>query len=65
MYTAADGPAALKAARSFRPGLAVLDLILPGLDGIEVLRRADAGRDAARARWSQPKKRPCTRDFWP
>ena len=39
VYTAADGPAALRAARSFRPDLVVLDLMLPGLDGIEVLRR--------------------------
>ncbi|MFZ2362372.1 MAG: response regulator transcription factor [Anaerolineae bacterium] len=37
--TAADGPTALKAARAFRPDLVVLDIMLPGLDGIEVLRR--------------------------
>ncbi len=39
VYTAADGPAALKAARTFRPDLIVLDIMLPGLDGLEVLRR--------------------------
>jgi two-component system alkaline phosphatase synthesis response regulator PhoP len=39
VYTATDGPAALKAARSFRPDLVILDIMLPGLDGIEVLRR--------------------------
>jgi len=39
VYTASDGSAALKAARSFRPDLVVLDIMLPGLDGIEVLRR--------------------------
>jgi len=39
VYTAADGPAALKAARTWRPDLVVLDIMLPGLDGIEVLRR--------------------------
>jgi two-component system alkaline phosphatase synthesis response regulator PhoP len=37
VYTAADGPAGLKAARSFRPDLIVLDIMLPGMDGIEVL----------------------------
>jgi two-component system alkaline phosphatase synthesis response regulator PhoP len=37
--TALDGPAALKAARAFRPDLIVLDIMLPGMDGLEVLRR--------------------------
>ena len=36
--TAADGPAALDAARRVRPDLIVLDVMLPGLDGIEVCR---------------------------
>jgi DNA-binding response OmpR family regulator len=35
---AADGEAALSAARSGRPDLIVLDLMLPGLDGREVCR---------------------------
>jgi len=39
VYTASDGPSALRAARAFRPDLVVLDIMLPGLDGIEVLRR--------------------------
>ena len=34
-----DGYAALDAARSTEPDLVVLDLMLPGLDGIEVCRR--------------------------
>jgi two-component system alkaline phosphatase synthesis response regulator PhoP len=34
-----DGRAALQQARSFRPRLVVLDLMLPGLDGLEVCRR--------------------------
>jgi len=35
--TASDGPSALKAARSYQPDLIVLDIMLPGMDGIEVL----------------------------
>ena len=37
VYTAMDGPAGLKAARSFKPDLVVLDVMLPGMDGIELL----------------------------
>jgi len=37
VYTATDGPAALKAARAFKPDLIVLDIMLPGMDGVEVL----------------------------
>ena len=39
VHTAMDGRAALKAARVFQPDLIVLDIMLPGMDGIEVLRR--------------------------
>lgn len=38
VITAADGPAAVEAARGARPDLILLDLMLPGLDGIEVCR---------------------------
>lgn len=37
--TALDGPAAVREARAFRPDLVVLDIMLPGLDGLEVLRQ--------------------------
>jgi len=37
VYTALDGPSGLKAARAFKPDLMVLDIMLPGLDGLEVL----------------------------
>jgi len=33
-YTAVDGPSGLKAARVFKPDLIVLDIMLPGMDGI-------------------------------
>ena len=39
VYTAADGNSGLKAARTFKPDLIVLDLMLPGMDGIELLTR--------------------------
>lgn len=37
--TAVDGLTALKIARAFHPDLVVLDIMLPGMDGLEVLRR--------------------------
>jgi DNA-binding response OmpR family regulator len=43
---AADGLQALEAAASQRPDLVVLDLMLPGIDGLEVMRRLrDQDRD--------------------
>ncbi|MFE2237472.1 response regulator transcription factor [Streptomyces sp. NPDC059442] len=39
---AADGPEALRRSESRRPDLVVLDLMLPGLDGLEVCRRLRA-----------------------
>ena len=39
VFTAADGPSGLKAAKAYKPDLIVLDLMLPGLDGIELLSR--------------------------
>jgi two-component system OmpR family response regulator len=37
--TAQDGQEALRTAREFRPDLMVLDVMLPGIDGFEVVRR--------------------------
>jgi DNA-binding response OmpR family regulator len=38
VITAADGEAALSAARTHRPDLILLDLMMPGLNGLEVCR---------------------------
>jgi two-component system, OmpR family, response regulator MprA len=40
-----DGPSGLAAAREQQPDLVVLDLMLPGIDGIEVARRLRAASD--------------------
>lgn len=42
IVTAADGHEALAITRSAQPGLIILDYILPGLDGSEVLRQLKA-----------------------
>jgi two-component system, OmpR family, alkaline phosphatase synthesis response regulator PhoP len=39
VHTATDGPTGLKAAQTLRPDLVVLDVMLPGLDGLELLTR--------------------------
>ena len=39
VFTASDGLAGLKAARAFKPDLALLDIMLPGMDGLEILAR--------------------------
>jgi two-component system, OmpR family, alkaline phosphatase synthesis response regulator PhoP len=46
VITAADGPSALELARVRNPDLVVLDVMLPGLDGIEVCRRLRQFSDA-------------------
>jgi DNA-binding response OmpR family regulator len=42
---ALDGPSALKDLEGFRPDVVVLDLMLPGLSGLEVCRRTRAKSD--------------------
>jgi len=38
-FTASDGPSALALAESKRPDLALVDVMLPGIDGLELTRR--------------------------
>ena len=38
--TAADGETALRAIAELRPRLVVLDLMLPGIDGLSIIREA-------------------------
>jgi len=47
VLTAADGPAALVVARDKHPDLVVLDLGLPGLDGLDVTRQLRQGQSTA------------------
>ncbi|MEU8307706.1 response regulator transcription factor [Actinomadura sp. NPDC048955] len=42
--TAGDGPCAVERARAYEPHLIVLDVMLPGFDGLEVCRRVQAER---------------------
>ena len=46
VLAALDGETALTVARNERPDLVVLDVMLPGLDGVEVCRRLRAFSDA-------------------
>lgn len=39
VFTATDGLSALQAARVYQPDIIVLDVMLPGMDGVEVLTR--------------------------
>jgi len=45
VVTAADGPAALAAVQAHRPDLALLDIMLPGIDGLELTRRFQREHD--------------------
>ena len=46
VLTAVDGPSGLKSALAFKPDLVILDLMLPGMDGIELLSRLRRESDA-------------------
>ena len=45
VVAAADGPGALAAVESHRPDLALLDIMLPGVDGLELTRRFQREHD--------------------
>ena len=47
VLTASDGDEALRLVQTHRPGLVVLDAMMPGMDGVEVLRRIKADADLA------------------
>ena len=42
VISASDGPSGLKMARTTQPALVILDLMLPGLDGMEICRQIRA-----------------------
>ena len=44
VHTATDGPSAVATAAAIAPDLVVLDVMLPGFDGLEVCRRVQAER---------------------
>lgn len=46
VFTADDGPSALEAVRGLSPDVVILDLMLPGIDGVEVCHQLRAFSDA-------------------
>jgi len=50
VLTAADGPTGLALAQQEKPTLLVLDLMLPGLDGLAIMQRLRSSSDPALAR---------------
>jgi two-component system response regulator MprA len=47
VYTASDGEAGLMAAKKYQPHLVLLDITMPGMDGLEVCRRLHLLQDVA------------------
>lgn len=47
VYTAADGETGLAAAKKYQPHLVLLDITMPGMDGLEVCRRLHLLGDCA------------------
>jgi two-component system OmpR family response regulator len=39
VYTALDGPAAIAKVKEFRPHIVLLDIMMPGMGGIQVLKK--------------------------
>lgn len=39
VHSATDGPSGLKAAHVFKPDIVILDIMLPGMDGLELLQQ--------------------------
>jgi CheY-like chemotaxis protein len=68
VHTATDGPAALDELDTYRPSVMLLDIGMPGMDGLEVARRArqrSDGRDLtviALSGWGQDEDRRRSRD---
>jgi len=68
VQTASDGPAALDELEAFRPSVMLLDIGMPGMDGLEVARRArqrPEGRDVtliALSGWGQEEDRRRSRE---
>ena len=67
-HVAHDGPSAVDAARRLSPDVAILDIGLPGFDGLEVARRLRAGPEmgglllVALSGWVQPDDRARSRE---
>jgi DNA-binding response OmpR family regulator len=66
---AEDGPSALKAARDSVPDLVILDVMMPGMDGVEICRRVGRQGRPPRGRsgflWTTPSGTAAAMWKWP